>query len=156
MSRVCQLTGKRTSVGNNVSHSVRRTKRKFFVNLFWRNIKDRSEIQISSTLAIWASQEIVAIIESDFFISCPDHPIDVDQESTSDPESISPVDMRAPEEIAHDVDSVITSIGFVVQESDTFSCTGGVRYGVLHEVAVKRATKIRGRCLIKNKLFFPV
>lgn len=40
MSRVCQLTGKRTTVGNNVSHSVRRTKRKFFVNLFWRNIKD--------------------------------------------------------------------------------------------------------------------
>ena len=40
MSRVCQLTGKRKSVGNNVSHSVRRTKRKFFVNLFWRNIKD--------------------------------------------------------------------------------------------------------------------
>ncbi len=34
------LTGKRTAVGNNVSHSVRRTKRKFFPNLFWRNIKD--------------------------------------------------------------------------------------------------------------------
>ncbi len=42
MSRVCQLTGKRTSVGNNVSHSVRRTKRKFYPNLFWRNIKDPS------------------------------------------------------------------------------------------------------------------
>ncbi len=40
MSRVCQLTGKRTSVGNNVSHSVRRTKRRFLPNLFWRNIKD--------------------------------------------------------------------------------------------------------------------
>ena len=40
MSRVCQLTGKRTSVGNNVSHSVRRTKRRFYPNLFWRNIKD--------------------------------------------------------------------------------------------------------------------
>lgn len=40
MSRVCQLTGKKTAVGNNVSHSVRRTKRKFFPNLFWRNIKD--------------------------------------------------------------------------------------------------------------------
>ena len=33
MSRVCQLTGKRTSVGNNVSHSVRRTKRRFYPNL---------------------------------------------------------------------------------------------------------------------------
>ena len=42
MSRVCQLTGKRTSVGNNVSHSVRRTKRRFYPNLFWRNIKDPS------------------------------------------------------------------------------------------------------------------
>ena len=40
MSRVCQLTGKKTSVGNNVSHSVRRTKRHFYPNLFWRNIKD--------------------------------------------------------------------------------------------------------------------
>jgi large subunit ribosomal protein L28 len=40
MSRVCMLTGKRTAVGNNVSHSVRRTKRKFYPNLFWRNVKD--------------------------------------------------------------------------------------------------------------------
>ncbi|MDD2565934.1 MAG: 50S ribosomal protein L28 [Candidatus Gracilibacteria bacterium] len=40
MARVCQLTGKRTSTGNNVSHSVRRTKRTFQPNLFWRNIKD--------------------------------------------------------------------------------------------------------------------
>ena len=40
MSRICMLTGKKTAVGNNVSHSVRRTKRKFFPNLFWRNVKD--------------------------------------------------------------------------------------------------------------------
>lgn len=40
MSRVCQLTGKRTRVGNNVSHSVRRTKRTFRPNLFWKTIKD--------------------------------------------------------------------------------------------------------------------
>jgi large subunit ribosomal protein L28 len=33
MSRVCQLTGKSVMVGNNVSHSKRRTKRKFFPNL---------------------------------------------------------------------------------------------------------------------------
>ncbi len=33
MSRVCQLTGKRVMVGNNVSHSLRRTKRKFYPNL---------------------------------------------------------------------------------------------------------------------------
>ena len=34
MSRVCQITGKRAMGGNNVSHSKRRTKRKFDVNLF--------------------------------------------------------------------------------------------------------------------------
>ncbi|MDG0973194.1 MAG: 50S ribosomal protein L28 [Crocinitomicaceae bacterium] len=33
MSRVCQLTGKKVMVGNNVSHSKRRTKRKFYPNL---------------------------------------------------------------------------------------------------------------------------
>ena len=40
MSKVCQISGKKASVGNNVSHSKRRTKRKFNVNLhtkkfFW-------------------------------------------------------------------------------------------------------------------------
>lgn len=34
MSRICQITGKKAMVGNNVSHSKRRTKRKFDVNLF--------------------------------------------------------------------------------------------------------------------------
>jgi large subunit ribosomal protein L28 len=34
MSRVCQVTGKSVLVGNNVSHSKRRTKRKFLPNLF--------------------------------------------------------------------------------------------------------------------------
>ena len=34
MSRVCQITGKKAMVGNNVSHSKRRTKRSFDVNLF--------------------------------------------------------------------------------------------------------------------------
>lgn len=33
MSRVCQITGKKVITGNNVSHSVRRTKRKFHPNL---------------------------------------------------------------------------------------------------------------------------
>lgn len=36
MSRVCQLTGKKVMVGNNVSHSKTRTKRKFYPNLFTR------------------------------------------------------------------------------------------------------------------------
>ncbi len=34
MSKVCQITGKKAMTGNNVSHSKRRTKRKFEVNLF--------------------------------------------------------------------------------------------------------------------------
>ncbi len=33
MSRVCQLTGKKVMVGNNVSHSNRKTKRRFYPNL---------------------------------------------------------------------------------------------------------------------------
>lgn len=34
MARVCQITGKRVMVGNNVSHSNRKTKRTFKPNLF--------------------------------------------------------------------------------------------------------------------------
>lgn len=33
MAKVCQLTGKKTQVGNNVSHANNKTKRKFFPNL---------------------------------------------------------------------------------------------------------------------------
>lgn len=33
MSRVCQLTGKRPISGNNVSHSNRKTRRRFLPNL---------------------------------------------------------------------------------------------------------------------------
>jgi len=50
MSRVCEITGKKVMVGNNVSHSNKRTRRKFYPNLFnkrfflteedrWVNIK---------------------------------------------------------------------------------------------------------------------
>ena len=31
MSRICELTGKKVMVGNNVSHSNRKTKRRFFI-----------------------------------------------------------------------------------------------------------------------------
>ena len=34
MSKICQITGKKSAIGNNVSHSLRRTKRRFSVNLF--------------------------------------------------------------------------------------------------------------------------
>ncbi len=39
MSKVCQVTGKRTTTGNNVSHAHNKTRRKFLPNLhnhrFW-------------------------------------------------------------------------------------------------------------------------
>ncbi|MGM5470742.1 50S ribosomal protein L28 [Flavobacteriaceae bacterium LMO-SS05] len=41
MSRVCELTGKKAMVGNNVSHAMNKTKRKFDANL----IKKRFYIQ---------------------------------------------------------------------------------------------------------------
>ena len=45
MSRICQLTGKRPVSGNNVSHSNRKTKRRFLPNLhkkrFYIPEKDR-------------------------------------------------------------------------------------------------------------------
>ena len=34
MSKICQITGKKAMLGNNVSHSKRRTKRSFDLNLF--------------------------------------------------------------------------------------------------------------------------
>ena len=42
MPRVCQLTGKKTEVGMNVSHSMRHTKRTFKPNL--QKLKFKSEI----------------------------------------------------------------------------------------------------------------
>ncbi len=45
MSRVCQVTGKRPVAGNNVSHSNRRTRRRFLPNLhqhrFWVESENR-------------------------------------------------------------------------------------------------------------------
>ena len=45
MSRVCQVTGKRPMVGNNVSHAHNRTKRRFLPNLqsrrFWVESENR-------------------------------------------------------------------------------------------------------------------
>ncbi|MBU1992629.1 MAG: 50S ribosomal protein L28 [Patescibacteria group bacterium] len=38
MSKVCQITGKKPSVGCNVSHSNRHTKRRFMPNLVTKRI----------------------------------------------------------------------------------------------------------------------
>jgi large subunit ribosomal protein L28 len=40
MSRVCQLTGARPKSGHNVSHSKRRTKRRFLPNLITKSLYD--------------------------------------------------------------------------------------------------------------------
>ncbi len=45
MAKVCQVTGRKRMVGNNVSHSKRRTKRVFALNLktkkFWSEEEQR-------------------------------------------------------------------------------------------------------------------
>jgi large subunit ribosomal protein L28 len=43
MARVCELTGKRMMVGNNVSHSNRKTKRRFLPNLVTKKFYLASE-----------------------------------------------------------------------------------------------------------------
>ena len=40
MSRICEITWKRTWIGNKRSHSMRATKRKIYPNLFYKNVKD--------------------------------------------------------------------------------------------------------------------
>ena len=52
MSKICQITGKKAMVGNNVSHSKRRTKRKFNVNLFTKKFYwVEQEMWISLTIS---------------------------------------------------------------------------------------------------------
>ena len=43
MSRVCQVTGKRPVTGNNVSHSHRKTRRRFLPNLHYHRFWVESE-----------------------------------------------------------------------------------------------------------------
>ena len=43
MARVCQVTGKRTTTGYNVSHAHNKTKRKFLPNLHGRRFWVESE-----------------------------------------------------------------------------------------------------------------
>ena len=53
MSKVCQVTGKRPVTGNNVSHSQRKTRRRFLPNLhshrFWVESEGRFvKLRVSS------------------------------------------------------------------------------------------------------------
>ncbi len=43
MSRVCMVTGKRPVTGNNVSHALNRTRRRFLPNLHWHRFWVESE-----------------------------------------------------------------------------------------------------------------
>ncbi len=43
MARVCEVTGKRTTTGNNVSHAHNKTRRKFLPNLHRRRFWVESE-----------------------------------------------------------------------------------------------------------------
>jgi len=43
MARICQITGKRTISGNNVSHAHNKTRRKFLPNLRYRKFWVESE-----------------------------------------------------------------------------------------------------------------
>jgi large subunit ribosomal protein L28 len=43
MSRVCQVTGKRPTAGNNVSHANNKTRRRFLPNLHYRRLWVESE-----------------------------------------------------------------------------------------------------------------
>lgn len=43
MSRICQVTGKGTTFGNNVSHAKNRTRRTFLPNLHYRKFWVESE-----------------------------------------------------------------------------------------------------------------
>ncbi|MGR3914732.1 MAG: 50S ribosomal protein L28 [Gammaproteobacteria bacterium] len=43
MSRICQITGKKSASGNNVSHAHNKTRRKFLPNLHYRRFWVESE-----------------------------------------------------------------------------------------------------------------
>lgn len=53
MARVCQLSGKHTRSGNNVSHANNRTKRKFYPNLHRKRF-------FSEELGEWVTLKVAA------------------------------------------------------------------------------------------------
>ncbi len=69
MARVCQVTGKRVMMGNNVSHAHNKTRRKFQPNLhhhrFWVEKENRwVRLRVSSTgLRIIDRKGIDAVLE---------------------------------------------------------------------------------------------
>ena len=68
MSRICQITGKKAMVGNHVSHSKRRVKRTFEINLFKRNFywpeEDRwIRLNVSAGLRLISKKGISACLK---------------------------------------------------------------------------------------------
>lgn len=69
MSRICQVTGKRPQVGNNVSHANNKTKRRFLPNLhthrFWVEEEGRFvKLRVSSQgLRIIDKQGIKTVLD---------------------------------------------------------------------------------------------
>jgi large subunit ribosomal protein L28 len=53
MAKVCQLTGRKTQVGNNVSHANNKTKRKFYPNLQTKKFFLESEV-------VWVRMKVSA------------------------------------------------------------------------------------------------
>ena len=69
MSRVCQVTGKRPTTGNNVSHANNKTRRRFLPNLhthrFWLEKEQRYvKLRVSTKgLRIIDKRGIEAVVE---------------------------------------------------------------------------------------------
>ena len=62
MSRICQVTGKRPMIGNNVSHANNKTKRRFLPNLHNRRFWVESE---KRWVSLRVSSQGLRIIDKD-------------------------------------------------------------------------------------------
>ena len=79
MSRTCELTGKKSMVGNNVSHSLNRTKRRFDANLIkkrfyipeedrWITLKiSTSALKTINKIGIQAALKELKVVAGDLF-----------------------------------------------------------------------------------------
>ena len=60
MAKVCQVTGKRPLVGNNVSHAKNRTKRRFLPNIHKRRFWVE---KLNRFVTLWVSSKGLRIID---------------------------------------------------------------------------------------------
>lgn len=65
MSRMCAITGKKTSYGHNVSHSQRKTRKTWFPNLIIKKVFDKRlwrfvKMKISTSALRTLTKELVA------------------------------------------------------------------------------------------------